>query len=134
RRSDGGRVELHWPLDPGEAGAGDAVPAAALAELAAVTDAPLHPLARIRNTRTAYHLLDAAGGVVAEFADDRVRTRDERSGVEREWHEWEVELGPAGPLDAVARAAFFTAIADAATAAGARPAASDSKLARALGH
>ena len=57
-----------------------------------------------------------------------------RSGVERAWHEWEVELGPAAPADADARAAFFAAVEEAALAAGARPAASDSKLARALGH
>jgi inorganic triphosphatase YgiF len=127
--ADGGRVELHWPL-----GDADTVPAAALGELAQVTTAALQPLARIRNTRVAYLLLDAAGGVIAEFADDEVTTRDERSGAERAWHEWEVELGPAAPVDQDGRAAFFAQIADAAHAAGARAAASDSKLARALGH
>ncbi len=129
RGADGGRVELQWAL--GEA---DVVPEAVRSELAAVTDAPFLPLARIQNARTVYFLLDASEHVVAEFADDHVRTRDERSGVERAWHEWEVELGPAGPTDADARAAFFTAVAEAARAAGARAAASDSKLARALGH
>lgn len=128
RRADGGRVELHWPLgEPGD------VPAAVLDELAGVTTAALEPLARIHNSRTVYFLLSAVGGVVAEFADDHVRTRDERTGVERAWHEWEVELGPAGPTEAAGRAAFFAAVADAALAAGARGAASDSKLARALG-
>jgi inorganic triphosphatase YgiF len=130
RGADGGRVELHWPL--GEAGA---VPAAARTELAAVAgDAELTPLARIRNERVAYALTDADGGVVAEFADDHVRTRDERSGTEREWHEWEIELGPAAPADPQWRAAFFAAVEAAALAAGGRAAASDSKLARALGH
>ena len=130
RAADGGRVELHWPL--GEA---DAVPAGARAELAAVAgDAQLLPLARIRNERVAYFLRSPEGGVVAEFADDHVRTRDERSGSEREWHEWEIELGPAGPTGPDERREFFAAVADAAMAAGARAAASDSKLARALGH
>lgn len=129
RGADGGRVELQWPL--GEA---DVVPEPVRAKLRTVTDAALSPLARIRNSRTVYFLLDAAQHVLAEFADDDVRTRDERAGVERAWHEWEVELGPAAPTDPDARAAFFAAVDEAARAVGARPAASDSKLARALGH
>lgn len=130
RGDDGARVELHWPLgQPGE------VPAAARAELSAVAgDGELLPLARIRNHRVAYALTDAHGDVVAEFADDHVRTRDERGGSEREWHEWEVELGPAASADPAWRTAFFAAVEQAALAAGARAAASDSKLARALGH
>ncbi|WP_127475509.1 CYTH domain-containing protein [Microbacterium sulfonylureivorans] len=130
RRTDGGRIELHWPL-----GGAEAVPDGARAELAPVVgDAALVPLARIRNERVAYLLLSESGEVVAEFADDHVRTTDERAGIEREWQEWEIELGPAGPTDPAARAAFFAAVEKAATAAGARAAASDSKLARALGH
>lgn len=129
RDAEGGRVELHWPL-----GGGDAVPDAARAELASVTAEPLEPLARIRNSRDVQYFVDADGGVVAEFADDHVSTRDERAGVERSWHEWEIELGPAGPSAADDRAAFFAAVERAALAAGGRAAASDSKLARALGH
>ena len=129
RGEDGGRVELHWPL-----GSADVVPDGARAEIASVTGAPLEPLARVRNARTVRHLRDADGGVIAEFADDHVSTRDERAGVEREWREWEMELGPAGPADAESRAAFFAAVERAALAAGGRAAASDSKLARALGH
>ncbi|MBM3716452.1 MAG: adenylate cyclase, partial [Actinobacteria bacterium] len=90
--------------------------------------------ARVRNHRTAYALRDADGGMVAEFVDDRVRARDERSGTESSWREWEVELGPAGPEDAAQRAAFFAAVDAAVFAAGGRPASSGSKLARALGH
>ncbi|WP_019181573.1 CYTH domain-containing protein [Microbacterium yannicii] len=129
RGADGGRVELQWPL-----GEPSVPPEGALSELAAVTRGPFLPLARIRNERTVFLLLNESGGVLAEFADDRVRTRDERSGAEREWQEWEVELGAAAPADADGRAAFFAAVTDAALAAGARSAASDSKLARALGH
>ncbi|QKJ19689.1 CYTH domain-containing protein [Microbacterium hominis] len=130
---DGARVELQWPL--GEGGADD-VPAAVRAALAGVlpdADAALVPLARIRNERMAYHLLSSDGEVVAEFADDHVYTRDERSGIEREWREWEIELGAAGPVDARDREAFFEAVTVAAHAAGAGAATSASKLARALG-
>lgn len=123
------RVELQWPL--GEA---SEVPAGAIAALSEVTDAPFLPLARIENARTAYALVDEAGDMVAEFADDRVRTRDERSGAERSWREWEIELGPAAPVDPAQRAAFFAAVRDAVFAAGGREAASASKLARALGY
>lgn len=130
RGADGGRVELHWPL--GDAGV---VPEGALLELADVTlGAPLVPLARIRNERVAYLLLSETGAVVAEFADDHVQTTDERSATERAWHEWEIELGPAAPADPAWREAFFAAAAQTAHAAGGRAAASDSKLARALGH
>jgi hypothetical protein len=101
--------------------------------VAAVSSGPFTPLARIRNSRSVHYLLSADGGVMAEFADDHVSTRDERAGIERSWHEWEIELGPEGPADATARADFFTAVESAALAAGARAAASDSKLARALG-
>ena len=123
---DGARLELGWPL-----GDGESVPEGALAEIARWTTAPLLPLARIVNARTAYELLDAQGGVLAEFVDDRVRTTDLRSGSERAWREWEVELGPAAPAD---RETFFAAVARAAHSAGAREASSASKLARALGH
>lgn len=124
----GGRTEAQWPLgEPGE------VPAAVHAELARVVDASLDalvPIARIRNQRLAVQLLDAAGGVLAEFADDRVIAEDGRTGIERRWREWEFELGPAAPADP---RALFTAFARVALASGARAASSNSKLARALG-
>ncbi|WP_109209234.1 MULTISPECIES: CYTH domain-containing protein [Microbacterium] len=130
RRADGGRVELHWPLGPaGEIPQGIAD---AISSLASVTS--LTPIARIRNSRTAYALQDAAGGVVAEFVDDRVSANDERAGVERAWREWEFELGPAAPAWLEERQALFAAAEKAVHAVGGRPAASDSKLARTLGH
>ncbi|WP_029150794.1 CYTH domain-containing protein [Microbacterium indicum] len=123
---DGARVELHWPL-----GDADEIPAEALGELAQWGDtASLEPLARIVNDRTAYELLDADGGVIAEFVDDHVATSDLRGGSERAWHEWEVELGAAAPADVDA---FFDAVERAALAAGATAPSSASKLARALG-
>lgn len=125
----GGRTELGWPL-----GDGDDAPDGLLAEVAEWTTQPLEHLARIVNDRTAYEMRDADGGVIAEFVDDRVRATDLRAGVTRAWAEWEIELGPAGPADEDARDEFFAAVTAAAEAAGARAAASASKLARALGH
>jgi len=125
---DGGRVELGWPL-----GESEQIPDEVLAAVAQWTAEPLSPLARIVNDRTAYDLLDEDGGVLAEFVDDRVSTTDLRGGAQREWSEWEVELGAAAPVDRAERDAFFDGVARVAVAAGARDASSASKLARALG-
>lgn len=131
--TDGGRVELGWPL--GEAD-DEPVPNPVLAAMAGAevglsTDAALHEIARIRNSRIAYALRAHDGALVAEFVDDRVTATEGATGVVRTWREWEIELGPAAPA---APRAFFTAVEAAVTAAGGRPAASASKLARALGH
>jgi inorganic triphosphatase YgiF len=131
----GGRTETQWPLeDDVDPDADPVVPPAVQDAVASIAAPPFTPLARVRNERTAYALLDADGGEVAEFVDDHVRARDERRGVESAWREWEVELGPAGPADDEGRAAFFAAVDAAVSAAGGRPAASGSKLARTLGH
>lgn len=127
-----GRTEWGWPLDLDEADA--AVPAPIAEAVAPWATPPFEPLARIRNTRTAYALLDADGGMVAEFVDDRVRGRAERTGAETSWREWEVELGPAAPDSVDGREVFFTAVDTAVEAAGGHPAASDSKLGRVLGY
>lgn len=126
-REGDGRLEIGWPL-----GDDESVPDAVAQTLARWTTDELTPLARIENSRTAY-LLTGPGGVVAEFVDDRVRATDLRHGVQREWREWELELGPAAPTDADARDALFAAAEQAIFAAGGRDAASGSKLARALG-
>lgn len=130
-----GRSERQWPLGDVEDDESDpVVPKAVQDAVASIAAPPFTPLARVRNDRTAYALLDADGEVVAEFVDDRVRARDERRGVESAWREWEVELGPAAPGDDQGRSAFFAAVDAAVFAAGGRHAASGSKLARALGH
>jgi len=126
-RQGDGRLEIGWPL-----GEGDELPAAVAETVSAWTTAPLTPLARIENDRTAY-LLTGPDGVVAEFVDDRVRATDLRQDVRREWREWEMELGPAAPSDEAGRAAFFDAVKRAVLSAGGRESASGSKLARALG-
>lgn len=130
-----GRHEHGWPLDDGS-GEPDAivVPSAVIAAVETwVRNAVVRPIARLRNARDAYALRDAEGALVAEFTDDRVIAEDLRRGVETVWREWEIELGPAAPLDDAGRGAFFAAAASAVAAAGGRPAASDSKLQRALG-
>ncbi|MBD8012902.1 CYTH domain-containing protein [Microbacterium sp. Re1] len=126
-RQGDGRLELGWPL-----GETDQMPEAVAETVAQWTDAELHPLARIENSRTAFYL-QGADGVIAEFVDDHVRATDLRTGTRREWREWEMELGPAAPADAAQRAAFFTAVETAVFAAGGREPSSGSKLARALG-
>lgn len=140
-----GKVETRWPLDA----AGDAVgaaiavdggddvvpvvPDAIVAALSTVAAPPFIVLARIRNARTAYALYDAAGGEIAEFVDDRVTATDVRRGAVSSWREWELELGPAAPEGESERAALFAAADRLVAAVGGRPAASGSKLARALG-
>jgi len=121
-----GRVELHWPLTEGP----EDVPADVRHALAAVSEAPLTPLARIRNHRTAYVLRDAADRPVAEFVDDHVIATDLRRDVETTWREWEFEL----LTSATDGAELLDAARAVAHAAGARPASSASKLARTLGH
>ena len=122
RRGDA-RLELGWPL-----GEDDEMPGAVVEAVAEWASPPFAAIARIRNTRHAY-ALSGAGGVIAEFADDRVTATDLRTGAEQSWREWEVELAAAAHDAAV----LFAALEEAVFAAGARPAASDSKLARALG-
>ena len=123
-RQGDGRLELGWPL-----GDAERLPEAVAEMVAQWTDAELHPIARIENSRTAF-LLRGADGVIAEFVDDHVRATDLRTGIRREWREWEMELGSAAPDD---RSAFFAAVDAAVFAAGGREPSSGSKLARALG-
>lgn len=126
-RQGDGRVELGWPLD--EDGR---MPDAVAETVAQWTSDELVQIARIENTRTAYHL-EGEGGVIAEFVDDRVRATDLTTGTQRVWREWEMELGQAAPADEQGREAFFAAVEQAVLAAGGRPPSSGSKLARALG-
>jgi inorganic triphosphatase YgiF len=123
------RREVHFPLgQPGRT-----VPGEIAAEVARWSGgAPLRPVARLETQRTVRRLLDGAGQVLAEVADDRVTgSRPDPADPERwrpqdSWREVEVELKEGTPelLDAAAAGL---------AAAGARPSKSASKLARVLG-
>lgn len=127
-----GKAESRWPLDDGDP-ENIVVPPAIESVLAEIAEPPFAPLARIRNSRTAYALLDTAGGLLAEFVDDRVTATDVRRGVDTTWREWELELGPAAPTDAAARDALFDAADLLVRAVGGEVSTSGSKLERALG-
>lgn len=122
-----GRLELQAPLgDPNE------VPADLVAAVAGlVRRRPLAPVARVDNERHLLLLRDASGAAVVELCDDNVDTESyAATDGGGDWREWEAELvdptlpGAAGQLATVATACVE---------AGATPASSSSKLARALG-
>ena len=106
-----------------------AVPKGLAAPLLGVTRAqPLAPIATISTTRDVIQLLDASGSLLAEVADDQVRSST--LGAEatlRSWREVEVELGPAGDEE------LLSIIGDRLVEWGARRSASVSKLRQALG-
>lgn len=121
-----GRTEIHAPLT-----ASRTVPAAVREPvLGQVGRSRLEPLATLDTVRAITRVADSANRLLAEIADDLVIAHDQRSGVERRWREWEVELldvhGDEGE-------AVLDAIEQRLLAAGARPAESASKLARATG-
>ncbi|MFG2137373.1 CHAD domain-containing protein [Streptomyces sp. NPDC048650] len=88
----------------------------------------LLPVVRLRTRRTVHLLKGADGAPLAELAVDAVRARPaDRPGSEARWHEIEVEL-TAQDADPT----LLDEIGEALEAAGIRPAASRSKLARAL--
>lgn len=123
------RTELHVPLTRTAT-----VPKAVRAPvLAFVGRAPLEKIARLNTTRTVTRLLDASGAQLAELADDLVVAVDLASGEERRWREWEVELKEGAPAGDDERAALLDAVAERLASAGAEPASSVSKLARATG-
>ena len=125
-----GRHEWGWPLEA-DGDDHDRVPDVIRDAVATWASAPLQQIARIRNTRTAYALTDLEGGLVAEMVDDRVRAHSANGA--SAWREWEVELGSAAPADPAWRAGFFAQVERLVASVGGRVAASDSKLARALG-
>ena len=123
------RRELHFPLDEGE----HEVPAPVAAEVARWTGGePLRPVARLETTRTIRRLVNPAGQVLAEVADDAVTgSRPDPADPARwrladQWRELEVEL-VSGHRN------LLNAAAGQLRAAGAEPSRSASKLARVLG-
>ncbi|WP_238011069.1 CYTH and CHAD domain-containing protein [Dactylosporangium sp. AC04546] len=125
RPSGGDRSELQVPASSSRQ---TKPPAAVTAQVRALSRGEaLQPVARIRTHRIERALRAADGSTVALVAEDSVNTESlHGSRPERQWRELEIELvdGSRSALDDL----------DAALrAAGARPAASPSKLAQALG-
>jgi inorganic triphosphatase YgiF len=121
--ADGERLEVHRPLGRGK------VPPAALTALVRgfVRANGLDAVATLVTRRTVHQLLDSAGGILAELADDFVT--GERHDVEGHvvtWRELEIELVDGGR-------AVLAALDAAVRAAGVLPANSSSKVGRVLG-
>ncbi len=130
-RTASGRLELQWPDTEQPPEQLRAAIAQLLAEQASdVALGELAPLARIRNNRLAYQLTTAVG-VSAEFVDDSVVALDERTGIERTWREWELELH--AEVSQADGDALFAELEGVVLATGARPS-EGSKLGRALGN
>ncbi|QTJ67891.1 CYTH and CHAD domain-containing protein [Rhodococcus sp. ZPP] len=92
---------------------------------------PVHPVATISTARRRHRILDADGNLLAEIADDTVRSTVAGgcagdAAIAGKWREVGVELGAAGDR------ALLRAIGTRLTRAGARPARHSSKLSRAL--
>jgi len=127
------RDEIRLPLDA-PSGKREATPhartdGAVPGELAALVrartrGAALAPVVRIQTGRRVLRLLDGAGQVLAEIAADHVSAQP-ADGPAASWDEIEAELVTGGP-------ALLTAIDKQLRRAGARPAATATKLQRAL--
>ncbi|WP_227497193.1 CYTH and CHAD domain-containing protein [Planctomonas psychrotolerans] len=132
---DAGRTEVHAPLGRASSTSDPRVPRALLDHVRVhVRDRPLVPVARISTTRTIIHLLDEDDRAIAELADDVVSATEVRDGTVRQWREWEAELLDVGSaVSAADGARILDAIEERLLEAGARPSASRSKLAHALG-
>jgi len=123
--AQGARTEVGLPLSAGD---GQQVPPEIGAlVLGAARGRPLAPVARVINDRTVRHLLDGDGTVLVEVADDQVTGQGLPEGhrATRRWREVEAEIIK-GTREQLA------VTVDVLVAGGARPAASPSKLARAL--
>ncbi|MFV0460685.1 MAG: CYTH domain-containing protein [Actinomycetales bacterium] len=125
------RREVHAPLtEIGTDDLGAQVPVEFGTEIGSlVGDQPLRPVAILSTTRTEYEIRPDSGAGMALLCDDVVRATgiDPVSGqrFENTWREWEVEL-------AEGEESLLDRIETELRAAGAGPAASASKLARAV--
>ena len=127
------RDEIRLPLDaPGgrRAATPHASAAAVPGELAALVraytrGAALMPVVRIQTSRRVLRLLDGTGQALAEIAADHVTAEPADGSADTSWDEIEAELVTGGP-------ALLEAIDARLRRAGARPAATATKLQRAL--
>jgi CHAD domain-containing protein len=124
-----GRTELHWPLTD------DDTPPAELVDRvrSLIRRRELGVIARLRTRRRIIHLVDDDGTGLVEIADDSVSATDATTGTLRLWREWEVELLEGAPGTEQERTALLDTVGERLLAAGAKPSASRSKLATALG-
>ncbi|KUG62218.1 hypothetical protein AVL61_03910 [Kocuria rosea subsp. polaris] len=125
----GGRHEFQVPLlrTP------DRMPASVRNLLAGLTGGQeLRPVATLRTVRQVRTISDSTGAEVAELAADVVEAVDERTGTERSWSEWEVELLD-GTVPEERQEQIFAAVEAVVRAAGGTPSTSRAKIARALG-
>ena len=126
---DGHRHEVHVPLLKDRA----SMPAAARDLVSALTlGRELEPIAHLATRRTRTAVLDEDGREVAEFADDVVRSVDHRTGQERTWREWEVELTDP-ELSEKRQEKIFKRVRKVLKEAGASKSTAVAKIARALG-
>lgn len=138
RRTGGEDAGWHLKLPAGSArkevreplGSATEVPLRLSAEVASLTgDRPLRPLAILQTERTVRRLLDNAGTLLVEVADDHVTARRlTPPGAPLSWREIEAEAGQ--DVDDAAR--WLTLAGRLIQDAGARPARSGSKLAHLL--
>lgn len=131
---DGTRQEVHAPISADEpADLPSAVPASLLTEVADLAGGDgLTVVATLRNRRAEQDLLAPDGSVHAVFCDDRVHATAYGPDGERDtrWREWELELVVTDEQSGLHE---LRACDELLAAAGARPASSASKLARAIG-
>ena len=136
RRTGGQDAGWHLKLPPGAdtrdeirlplAAPGGAVPEELAALVRARTrGAALAPVVRIQTSRRVLRLLDGAGQALAEIAADHVSAESADRSAATSWDGIEAELVTGGP-------ALLTAIEAQLRRAGARPAATATKLQRAL--
>ena len=97
-----------------------------------IGDRPLQEIARLHTERLVVTLV-RDGRPLAEIADDLVSATDVRTGILRVWREWECELLDGAPEQEEERLGILDRIEGMLLSAGARPASSVSKLARATG-
>lgn len=128
----GGRAETHAPL--GDASHADVPPdeiVDVVREL--IGNRPLQPIARLTTDRATLTVLSDEGSALAAVTDDVVSATDVRRGILRVWREWEVELSEDLAQRPDDGALLLDRIEKILLTAGAEPARSASKLARALG-
>jgi len=121
------RQERYAPLDEGGTGS---VPARLAAQVEDITAGhTLRPIAILDTERTVVTVAGPAGDALVEVADDRVTALrfDETDGEQMTWREIEVEVKSPDSAD------LLETIGKVLREAGARPSASESKLARVLG-